>query len=219
MEREAYDSMYQLEDSFWWYAGMRTFTCTFLSGIELPHGRPRVLDAGCGTGANLKHSASIGTLTGIDIDAEALSYCRQRGITALVQASVTDLPFSTESFELVFSFEVLYHAQVGDDVAALRESWRLLTPGRYCVVRSPAYQWLMGAHDAAVHTRHRYAAAKVRRMAEAAGFEVESLTYLNAILLPLATVRRLLARQGDKAGSDVNRSRSLSTRLCGGLCP
>ena len=23
MEREAYDSMYRLEDSFWWYVGMR----------------------------------------------------------------------------------------------------------------------------------------------------------------------------------------------------
>ena len=51
MEREAYDSMYRLEDSFWWYVGMRKLMWTLLSDIEWPHGMPKVLDAGCGTGA------------------------------------------------------------------------------------------------------------------------------------------------------------------------
>ena len=203
MEREAYDSMYRLEDSFWWYVGMRKLMWTLLSDIEWPHGMPKVLDAGCGTGANLQHFSSLGTLTGADIDFDALAFCRQRGITALVQASVTDLPFPTDSFDLILSFEVLYHAQVEDDVAALRESCRVLTPGGYCVVRLPAYQWLMSAHDAAVHTRHRYTADELQRIAEAAGFAVERITYLNAILLPLAIVQRLLTRQGNEGRSDV----------------
>ena len=131
---------------FWWYAGMRKLTSVFFADLELNARRPRVLDAGCGTGANLAHFAYLGDLTGVDIESEALTFCRRRDMTALVQGSVTRLPFASEAFDLLYCFEVLYHAQAVDDVAALREFWRLLTPGGYCVIRLPAYQWLLSAH-------------------------------------------------------------------------
>lgn len=203
MERAAYEAMFRLEDSFWWHVGMRRLLWTLLADIELPHGVPRVLDAGCGTGANLRHFAELGSLTGVDIDSTALAFCRRRDIANLAQASVSDLPFADASFDVVLSLEVLYHAQVGDDTEALKEAWRLLALGGYCVVRLPAYRWLMSSHDAAVHTRHRYTAGELRRAAVAAGFTIERVTYLNAILLPLAVIRRLLARQGDASRSDV----------------
>lgn len=203
MERAAYEAMFRLEDSFWWHVGMRRLLWTLLADIELPHGVPRVLDAGCGTGANLRYFAGMGSLTGVDIDPTALTYCRQRNLTSLARASVSDLPFADASFDLVLSLEVLYHAQVVDDTQALREALRLLKPGGYCAVRLPAYQWLMSAHDTAVHTRRRYTAGELRRAAVAAGFGVERITYLNAILLPPAIVRRLLARRGDESQSDV----------------
>ncbi len=203
MEREAYESMYQLEDSFWWYAGMRVLLRTLLADSDAPQGRARVLDAGCGTGANLKHFANLGTLTGVDIDRQALEFCRQRQAGRLAQASVDHLPFADQSFDLVLSLEVLYHAQVDDEAAALAEARRVLAPGGYCALRLPAYQWLRGAHDVAVHTRRRYTAASVRRLAAAADFRVERLTYLNALLLPLAVLRRLAVRQGDARKSDV----------------
>jgi SAM-dependent methyltransferase len=203
MEREAYDSMYHLEDTYWWYVGMRALTRVLLDDIELPRGRPEVLDAGCGTGANVAHFADLGAVTGVDIVAEALAYCRQRNITSLAQASVTDLPFANDSFDLIMSFDVLYHAQVGDDVAALHEFYRLLSPGGHCLVRLPAYRWCMSGHDAAVHTRQRYTAGELRAKALDAGFEVARITYLNSILLPLAILRRLAARQGEHVRSDV----------------
>ena len=203
MEREEYGSMYHLEDSFWWYAGMRKLTGVLFADLELSARRPRVLDAGCGTGANLAHFAYMGVLTGVDIESEALTFCRRRDMTALVQGSVTRLPFASETFDLLYCFEVLYHAQAVDDVAALREFWRLLTPGGYCVIRLPAYQWLMSAHDAAVHTRHRYTAGEVRRKALDAGLEVERITHLNMVLLPLAILRRLLTKVGGESKSDV----------------
>ncbi len=203
MEREAYDAMYHLEDEFWWYAGMRALTSVLLADIELTADGPRVLDAGCGTGANLTHFASLGSLTGIDIDAGALAYCRQRHIEALVQGSVTSLPFASSSFDLLYCFEVLYHAQAVADVAALREFWRLLTPGGYCVIRLPAYQWLMSAHDVAVHMQHRYTAGEVRAKALSAGFVVERITHLNTVLLPLAILRRLVTKLSGEGKSDV----------------
>lgn len=203
MEREEYRSMYHLEDNCWWYAGMRELINALLEQVELKSEQPRVLDAGCGTGANLTYFSSLGTLIGIDIDPEAVSFCRKRGLTRLVQGSVTDLPFSSEAFDLLFCFEVLFSTRAADDVGALREFWRLLTPSGYCVIRLPAYQWLMSAHDIAVHTQHRYTAGELREKAQAAGFEVVRVTYLNSVLLPFAIPWRLLTKLTGKGRSDV----------------
>ncbi len=203
MEREEYHSMYRLEDEFWWYRAMRMLTGVHLEGIELSARKPRVLDAGCGTGANLTHFSYLGDLSGMDIEPEALAYCRQRDIKALVQGSVTSLPFASKAFDLLFSFDVLCSVQSADDVAALREFWRLLVPGGYCVIRLPAYQWLLSAHDAAVHAHHRYTAREVRQKAVAAGFEVERVTHLNTVLLPLAILWRLIMKLNSEGRSDV----------------
>lgn len=203
MERHAYESMYHLEDTFWWYEGMRRLTTVILANIEGNVKEPRVLDAGCGTGGNLAHFPFLGPFTGIDINLEALALCRLRDISRILQGSVTDLPFASEAFDLLFCFEVLYHAQAVDDVRALQEFWRVLTPGGTCVIRLPAYNWLMSAHDDAVHTKHRYTAGEVHKKAIAAGFEVERITHLNTVLFPLAMLKRLLTKLNKERKSDI----------------
>jgi SAM-dependent methyltransferase len=116
----------------------------------------------------------------------------RRVSTRVAQASVQALPFPAETFDLVTSFEVLYHLAVTDDTAALREYARLLKPGGWLMVRVPAHNWLRGAHDRQVHTRHRYAAGELRQKLEAAGFCIQRLSPVGLWLLPAAMLRRWL---------------------------
>jgi SAM-dependent methyltransferase len=203
MEREEYDHMYHLEDTLWWYVGMRSLTRTLLDSLPLLQGSLSVLDAGCGTGGNLYHLRALGKMTGVDFSPAALSYCRQRGLACVAQASVTALPFADSTFDLVLSFDVLYHLGVADDLTALQEFLRVLAPGGYCLVRLPAFQWLLSAHDRAVHTRQRYTAAEVRQKALAAGFLVRRITYLDTLLFPLAMLVRWRQRSKPQVESNV----------------
>jgi SAM-dependent methyltransferase len=155
---EEYERMYRAEETQWWYAGMRAISLGLLADVRGRlgmDGRLRILDAGCGTGNNVRHLAPAGFALGIDISPEALRFCRSRGVP-VARAEVLSLPFPDGTFDCVTSFDVLYHRWVTDDRAAVSELARVLRPGGLLLARVPALKMLWGAHDEAVHSRHRY---------------------------------------------------------------
>ena len=202
MEREEYARMFEAEERQWWYAGMRAISLSLLHEALPARDGLRILDAGCGTGNNLVHFARLGRAVGIDLSEDALRFCRSRGVT-VVGGSLHALPFPDARFDCVTSFDVLYHQWVADDRAAVRELVRVLAPGGLLLVRVPALKVLWGAHDAAVHSRHRYTTGEVRRLLESAGLEIVRLSYANTLLFPLLLVRRGLDRLLKRSGSDV----------------
>jgi SAM-dependent methyltransferase len=197
-----YQRMFELEDTHWWYAGMRAISFALLD-VSLPKADGlRLLDAGCGTGNHLTHLALRGRSVGVDISEDALRFCRVRGVT-VARASVVNMPFENETFDVVTCLDVLYHRWVTQDAAAVRELARVLRPGGVLLVRMAAYRWLWSAHDEAVHSRHRYVRREVVALLENEGLEVERATYCNSILLPLIVLRRGFGRLTGKKGSDL----------------
>lgn len=197
--------MFAVEDQHWWYVGMQRIT-TKLVSCFYPHRRDlRVLDAGCGTGAAMRYLEPFGTVTGCDLSALALRYCRKRGLSRLGLATIVSLPFPDAHFDLVTSFDVLYHRAVGDYGQALEEFRRVLKPGGRVFLRLPAYDWLRGRHDNAIHTAHRFTLSEVRQALASANFRVEKLSYANTLLFPLALGKRIAERAVPaKAGSDIH---------------
>lgn len=192
MEKEQYHILYRLEETHWWYLGMRHMVDSLLQRY-MDSSRPlRILDAGCGTGGMVKHLQQYGSVAGLDISDEALELCRHRDLSQLARASVERLPFVDESFDLLTSFDVLYHKAVVNDRLALGEFYRVLKPGGLLLLRVPAYDWLRGAHDVAVHTRHRYSHRELERKLHSAGFRLQKLTHANAVLFPIAAAKRLV---------------------------
>jgi SAM-dependent methyltransferase len=200
VEASEYDRIAHLEDRHWWYVGMRQIAAGLLRGLALGP-RARILDGGCGTGGGLRWLSAFGTVTGIDLHPLAVHHA-SRVSRRLAQASVVALPFADASFDLVTSFDVLYHLAVSDDVAALHEFARVLRPGGWLLVRVPAYDWLRGPHDRQVHTRHRYAPRELRQVIEATGLALRRLSGMGLVLLPAAVVRRAL-RRNRAAASEV----------------
>jgi SAM-dependent methyltransferase len=196
--------MYEAEERQWWYAGMRAISAALLDKHLAPveTGR-RILDAGCGTGNNLAHFRARGRAVGVDLSEDALRFCRSRGVLA-TRASVLALPFGPAAFDLVTSFDVLYHRWVTDDRAAVAELARVLAPGGLLLVRVPALKMLWGAHDDAVLSRHRYTRGEVGALLRGAGLDVLELTYANTLLFPVLALRRALDRLTGRHGSDVS---------------
>jgi SAM-dependent methyltransferase len=205
MEPKEYEVMFAVEDRHWWYVGMKRITIKLISHFYPDQRDLQILDAGCGTGAALGYLAPFGRVTGCDLSTLALRLCQKRGLSRLGQATVVSLPFADGCFDLVTSFDVLYHRAVGDYGQALEELCRVLKPGGRLLLRLPAYNWLRGRHDEAIHTAHRFTIPELRRAFAAAGLGIEKLSYANTLLFPLALAKRLLEGvSAPKAGSDIH---------------
>ena len=209
MDTAEFERLHALEEHYWWFAGMRRITSALLARFTADGTNRRVLDAGCGTGANLiwlERYAAGGQVVGIDVATDALRFSRARGRSLLAQASATSLPFSDATFDLITSFDVL--VQLPDAAAVQqthREMYRVLRPGGLAFVRAAAYSRLRSSHDEALGSRRRYRLDEIVSDMQRAGFDVLQGTYANTALLPLALIWRLvLKRLGlAPAGSDV----------------
>jgi SAM-dependent methyltransferase len=194
MERSEYAVMAAVEDRHWWYGGMRAIAAALLDPVYGGRRDLRILDAGCGTGGNALFLRRYGAVVGIDLAAEAVALGGPRLPGVLARGSVLEIPFADASFDLVTSFDVLYHRAVADEAEALRETRRVLRPGGRLLIRLPAYEFLRSKHDRAVHTRRRYTAGQARALLRSHGFTVERCSYINSLLFPLPLAQRLIER-------------------------
>ncbi|MCC6153115.1 MAG: class I SAM-dependent methyltransferase [Candidatus Hydrogenedentes bacterium] len=194
--------MYRVEDRHWWYTGLRGMLDLAWKHAGL-HEKLGILDAGCGTGANLTHLASRGACIGIDFSPDAIRLCRSRGHHETAVASVAALPFAAGSIGVAISCDVLCHRSIPDPLIPLREISNALKPGGVLLVNLPAYQWLYSSHDVHVHTTRRFTKRQVQRMLTSAGFENVYATYWNTILFPLIVVTRLWRKVWPLPASDL----------------
>jgi SAM-dependent methyltransferase len=146
----------------------------------------RVLEIGCG----------IGNFTGLLLDREAvlavdcepgcIEKLRSRfGNCSNLRAETCDV--ASRSFlsladfraDSVVCLNVLEHIE--DDVEALRRMRAALIPGGVAVLIVPAFPSLYGPIDELLGHHRRYTRASFRAAAQAAGFDVREMRYLNAI--------------------------------------
>ncbi|MBV9174409.1 MAG: class I SAM-dependent methyltransferase [Chloroflexi bacterium] len=200
MEREQYAIMARREERHWWYAGMRRVALAVLAQA-LPSGTDGrlILDAGCGTGGTTVELQRFGRVVGVDLAWEALQPAFGHGLTELARASIERLPFADASFDVVTSFEVVYHLGVASDISALRELRRVLKQEGLLLLRVPAHDWLRGEHDRLVHTRHRYSRAEIADKLRQAGFRIQLLSWANTLLFPPAVAKRMLEHTNGQA--------------------
>ena len=192
MQRQHFEEMYGLEDSYWWFVGRRRMVRNLIRRYAPRRESLRVLDAGCGTGGTLAALEGVGEIWGCDISGEALEMCRLRGFDRLKQSPIERLDFEDESFDVVVSCDVLEHVE--DDDAGMREIARVLRPGGICVLTVPAHQWLWSEHDEALRHLRRYQHRRLRKVVEGAGLRVEKLTEAVALALPAIVLYRALRR-------------------------
>jgi ubiquinone/menaquinone biosynthesis C-methylase UbiE len=114
------------------------------AGFFTPYLKPGMglLDCGCGPGSitlGLAQLVAPGEVVGVDLAENHLAYARasaaEQGLVNVRfdPASVYELPFSDNTFDVVFSHAVVEH--LGDPMKALKEMHRVLKPGGLLGVR------------------------------------------------------------------------------------
>jgi SAM-dependent methyltransferase len=197
--------MFRVEQEHWWYTGRRKILTGFVEEIcrQVTDRRPRILDVGCGTGANLLMLSEYGEAEGVDISEDALAFCRERGLDKVRLGAGEKLPYEDGTFDLVTALDVVEH--MDDDLAGLREMRRVLRPGGRVLLFVPTFMFLWGLQDDVSNHRRRYRLPELRRVLEQAGFEIERTTYANiTFFLPILVMRQLMRLTGLKADSENN---------------
>lgn len=206
MQQHTYAIMDRVEDSHWWFVGRRAILESFLRGIVLKvrgsGSAVRILDVGCGTGANIEMLSQFGSAEGVDVSDDALDFCRKKGLT--VQKGLAEkLPYADETFDISTALDVIEH--LDDDIAGLREMHRVTKTGGYSLIFVPAFMWLWGVQDDISHHRIRYTRKQIVERLEKAGFAVERATYANfTFFAPILGGRVLMKLTGLKPESENN---------------
>ena len=183
----------------------------------------RVLDVGCGNGSytvELARRASY--VCGLDIQMENLQSFREP--IPRVLGAGENLPFATESFDVVTMIEVLEHTLC--DTKVLTECFRVLRPGGRLVLfvpnklypfeshpcrlgslsigrNIPLVSWLPGFLRGRICSARIYTRRGLFQMAHRAGFQTQSAGYifppLDSFPLPLKEIYRRVARRLEKS--------------------
>ena len=219
MKQATYEVEAQVERDHWWFRGRRRILTRLIAELGLPAGA-RVLDVGCGTGANGPVLAAQGRFA-VGIDASpvplGLAGTGERGHAARLRGDATRLPFADASFDLVVALDVLEH--LIDDTGAAREMRRVLKPGGALIVFVPALELLWGLQDDVSHHLRRYHAPELRTLLGDAGFDVRRTTYFNTLLFPPIFAARVAMRIRRPAGlrSENEVGGPLANRLLGAI--
>ncbi|MBI5675445.1 MAG: class I SAM-dependent methyltransferase [Nitrospirae bacterium] len=192
MRKEEHEILFNVEDDYWWYVGLRGLVLSFIDGIYEKKERLKILDAGCGTGKMLE-SCGNHKAYGLDFSKEALQYCKLRKLNHLLRGSISALPFKNDYFNLVISLDVIGQGnKLENDVITLKEIYRVIAKEGILLLNLPAYKLLRSKHDEAVSINIRYTIKELKSKLQKAGFEIEQITYRNTILFPIAVIKRII---------------------------
>jgi len=202
------EATYRVEQQHFWWKGLRGFARPLVADALSGRPDPRILDCGCGTGANLVMLGEFGRASGFDVTFRGLELAHEYGQRRVAQASITAMPFGHDAFDLVTAFDVLYSLTEEQETAGLAEILRVLKPGGTLIVNVAALRILRGNHSLFGAEVRRSTRRRLRRLLSKAGFRVTRLTYSNALLFPLMLTVRIGQRMmglatPEEAGTDV----------------
>lgn len=212
MQQQAYDQLVIIQDTYWYHDGIRKLAGFYLDRIRSVYGARglKILDIGCGTGAEFAMLRRYGRVTGLDISEYAAEACRKKFPDIEVRAGSADKLaeiFPGNSFDVVICFNMLYHRWVNSDAGVISQMHKVLSPAGFVIIIEPAFKCLYRSNDKICYGQRRYSASGMKNLLGRAGFSISNATYFNAVsFLPvflLSFLQRFGLMVTDRAGDEL----------------
>jgi ubiquinone/menaquinone biosynthesis C-methylase UbiE len=210
MDKAEYRRMAQVEQTHWWYQAtrrlLRQFIVSELREVEQSTPR-RFLDAGCGTGATGAWLADFGSVIALDTEVEALNlYCQAHPEAQLIHGDISAIDLSDDFVDAALCVTVLYHGEVTDPGAAVRELARVVKPGGLVCLMEPGVRSLRRSHDQVTHAARRFSRRELETLAANAGLDIIRSTGAYSFLVPPAWLKSRVERNTTSSDLDSNTS-------------
>ncbi|MBS2034831.1 class I SAM-dependent methyltransferase [bacterium] len=129
-----FDSYYRDQDDYSRNAflfGRKTMERVFMKNVGFLKPGARILDVGCGVGEQALNLHSLGyEVHGVDPADAMIALARTRLPSERIsKGSILELPYESNSFDMVYSFEVFRYLDIADNERGLLEMQRVLRPG------------------------------------------------------------------------------------------
>lgn len=190
------DDWFEIADAnhFWILWRFKSLLST--KAIHLTSGS-KVLEIGCGAGVAMHqfetHFDVI--VDGCDLNESALSKSIQvKGDKMLYNIYDLKQEFLGK-YDGILLLDVIEHLQ--EPLDFIKASSSYLKENGLIIINVPSYQWLYSSYDKAVGHVHRYTKKELESLLKAAGFELKSVSYWGASLIPIAILRKWLYRKTD----------------------
>lgn len=178
----------------------------YWSSLLRPFVRGRVLDAGCGIGANADFlwNNHVTRYTFLEPDGRLLAQVPERAWASdaqsaeRVQGTTSDLPGN--QFDTILYIDVIEHIE--DSKAELQRAHDLLAPGGHLLVLVPAFQFLYNAFDKAIGHHRRYD-KRLLKQELPSGMELLKLRYLDSMGLLLSLGNTWFLKQAEPTARQI----------------
>lgn len=206
MQTDQFQLHAEIEDRHWWFCGRRRIVRRLLAEIAAPQSGRRIVDVGCGTGANVASLADAYACHGIDPSPEGIRLARQRfpAVQFTCGMAPEALGAAERAADVMLAMDVMEH--VADDFFFASSLLSVLEPGRHLLVTVPADERLWSPHDVNFGHYRRYTKARLERVWQGLPVKPLLVSYYMARLLPVVravrAVNRWRGRTAGAAGTD-----------------
>lgn len=204
MEPAYYEEYYRNERDHWWFRAresiLRRQMERMISLGRIPF-RPRILNIGIATGRSSQWLGELGDVVSLEYDSECCRLTRKRTGLEVVEGTVLDLPWESNSFDVVCAFDVIEH--VDDDAGAVAEMKRVCRKDGILFVTVPASPLLWSEHDEINHHFRRYRIDELKALFK--GCELLLCTGFNSLLFAPIAAYRVVRQIANHLGGKRNR--------------
>ena len=166
MQHDYYKEYYELERNHWWFVAREGILSNYIQQLiqqeKLPSADLKILNVGCGPGRSSEYLSKFGKVTSIEYDKFCCEFASEKTGLEIINGSITELPFSDNSFDLVCAFDVIEHVE--DDLLAVNEMKRVVKDEGIIFITVPAYMSLWSHHDEINQHFRRYKLHEVDRL-------------------------------------------------------
>lgn len=192
MDKNYYEEYFFLERNHWWFKIRLELIQDLIRKHIYQDKKLKILNVGTATGRTSEILSKFGTVTSVEYDIDCIKFTKEKIDIDILNASILELPFNNNEFDLVCAFDVIEH--VDDDSSAIKELNRVCKNKGFIFITVPTFMILWSAHDDVNQHYRRYLMRQISYLFNNLKGNIIKKSYFNTFLFTPILLFRLISK-------------------------